>query len=452
MTSFSGLTNASRALAAQTYALAVVGNNIANANTPGYTRESAQLTASGPVAGLPTLSSVSNSVDGTVDAVGTTRMNDPVLDARARTETSRSGYLDTTAATATNVEALFPEPSSNGLSEQLNKFWNAWSGVQNSPGDTSARNSLLGAASTLTAGLNSTSTGLSDLANATQTQLSTTVNSINQNAQSVGRLNTAIKIATASGTPTAALMDQRDNLLSSLASSAGASAALQSDGTVTVSLGSTVLVSGSTVTTVGVDSADNVTVGGSAVTLTGGSAKAQSEALTTTIPAYQASLDAVASKLASTVNGAHEAGFDLNGNAGGAFFTGTTAATITVAITDPKAVAASATGSGTADLDGSVAGTLANMGTLAGGADSLYKTMVAGIGSDVQNTAQQSAVQTSVTASVNSLQASTSGVSYDDEVTNMLQFQRAYQASSRVLTTVDEMLDTLINHTGRVGT
>ncbi len=216
-------------------------------------------------------------------------------------------------------------------------------------------------------------------------------------------------------------------------------------------MGGQALVTGVTATTVGVDGSNNVTVGGTAVTLTGGQAKAQSEALTTTLPAYQAALDGVASALASTVNSVHETGYDLSGAAGGAFFSGTTAATIGVAITDPSKVAASGTASAGGNLDSGVATQIANLGASTTGADAAYRTLVAKVGSDSQQATQQSTVQHSLTANADSMQASASGVSIDEEVTNLLTFQRAYQAASRVLTTIDDALDTLINRTGRVG-
>ena len=104
MTSFSGLRNASSALNAERYAMQIAGQNIANADTPGYTRERADLVATGPVAGVTRLYSVADGTPGTVNATGASRLNDVVIDARARTEHARSGYFDTKAATISNVE------------------------------------------------------------------------------------------------------------------------------------------------------------------------------------------------------------------------------------------------------------------------------------------------------------------------------------------------------------
>jgi flagellar hook-associated protein 1 FlgK len=451
MTGFSALNNAAQALAAQRYAIDVTGRNIANANTDGYTRERADVTATGGPAGVPRLHATANAASGTATVSGTSRLNDPVLDARARSEHATGSYLDTKSTTMNSIESLVDEPSDNGLAEQLSSFWNSWSGVQNNPGDTTARNAVLSSASSVVATLHSISGGLSDLAADTQTALTNTVAQINQAAQSVASLNAQIRIATATGSVDPAVLDQRDAQLNTLAQLGGATAAQQTDGTVTVTMGGQTLVSTVTAATVAVDPSNQVTVGGNTAALTGGTALAQSQTLTTTIPGYQAQLDSVAAGLASAVNSVHASGYDLSGAAGGAFFTGTTAATISVAITDPSKVAASATGSGTGDLDGSVAATLATLGSAATGPDATYRKFVTSLGSDVQSATQQSALQTTITSNVDTLQASVSGVNYDDEVTNLLTYQRAYQASSRVLTTIDDMLDTLINRTGRVG-
>ena len=451
MTSFSGLTDAAAALNAERYAMQIAGQNIANADTVGYTRERADLQATGPVAGTTRLYAVANpNVTGTVTVAGTSRLNDAVLDSRARTEHSLSGYFDTKSSAISDVETFFDEPSDNGLSEQLNEFWADWSAVSTGAG-TDSRAVLLTQAQGVASTLNGMSTDLSTLAASLQQGLGISASQIQDAATAVGSLNSAIIVATASGAPAANLQDQRDVLLSKLAELGGAQAQLQADGSVTVTMGGQTLVSGVTVNTVGVDaSGNNLTVGGTNVTLSGGVAQAQSELLNTTLPGYQGQLDSVAMALANLVNTQHEAGQDLSGTAGGPFFAGTGAATLTVAITDPTKVAAAAS-TGTASLDGSNAEQIAKIGRMTNGPDALYRTFVAQLGNDSAQAAQQSATQTAITSNVDTLQSQASGVSYDDEVTNLLTFQRAYQASSRVLTTIDDMLDTLINHTGRAG-
>jgi flagellar hook-associated protein 1 FlgK len=167
------------------------------------------------------------------------------------------------------------------------------------------------------------------------------------------------------------------------------------------------------------------------------------------LPDYASQLDAVASALASTVNSAQMSGYDLSGTPGGPLFSGTTAASITVAVTDPTKLAASGTPGG--NFDASIAQKIAGFGSLPGGANEAYSSLVGNIGTQVQGATQRAVIQQSVTTNVDKMVQSQSGVSFDEETTNLLTYQRSYQASSRVLTTVDEMLDTLINRTGKVG-
>jgi flagellar hook-associated protein 1 FlgK len=448
VTSFSGLVNASNALSAERYGLDVTGQNIANANTPGYTRQRADLAAVGPVAGVPTLYATQRATGG-VTVAGTSRLNDPVLDARMRTEHDRGSYAQTVSAQLSGVETLFNEPSDTGLAEQLSNFWNSWSAVANNPGDQSARSVVLQSAATVAATLNTTSSAITDLATGAAATLSQTVVDVNTAASSLAQLNGAIVVATKTGANTNALADQRDALLLKLADSAGAQATLQPDGSAVVTLGGQPLVSGITAATVAATPTHQLTVNGTPAATAGGVAQALVDALGTTLPDYAAKLDAVAAALSTTVNAAHQAGFDLSGASGGPFFSGTTASTIAVAVTDPNKIAASATPGG--NLDATTAYALAGFGTKVGGADAEYRNLVTTLASSVQRALQSAAVQSSVVTSVDAQAQSVSGVSYDEETTNMLTYQRAYQASSRVLTTVDELLDTLINRTGRAG-
>jgi flagellar hook-associated protein 1 FlgK len=446
--SFSGLTNASGALAAQRYALEVTGQNIANAGTPGYTRQRAELAATGPVTGVPSLYSIAQASTG-VTVSGTSRLDDSVLDVRVRIEHDKNSYAQTSTSQLSGVESLFNEPSDTGLAEQLGAMWNAWSVVANNPADGAARSVVLQKSATVAATLNTTASALNDLTQGTSAQLDQAVVDLNTAAGSLAQINAAMAVAKATGASVNSLSDQRDALLLTLADKAGAQAVLQADGSATVTLGGQPLVTGNVASTVAVGAGNQLTVGGTPAGTAGGVAQGLVDALTTTIPSFVSQLDAVAASLASTVNAAHQAGFDLSGAAGTQFFSGTTAATIAVAITDPSKIAASGVPGG--NLDASTALALSAMGSASGGADSTYKDLIGTLASQVQRSTQTAAVQAAVTTSVDAQAQSVGGVSFDEETTNMLTYQRAYQASSRVLTTVDDMLDTLINRTGRAG-
>lgn len=449
MSSFSGLTNAVAALNAQRYGLDVTGQNIANANTPGYTRKRADLTEVGPVPGVATLYATPGRASAGVNVSGTTRLNDPIVDARARAEHGRNGNLQTNSGILSSVENLFIEPSDTGLAEQLNGFWNAWGAVANNPGDLAARNVVLQKAAALAGTMNEASAALTRSTAGVTRQLTDVTGQINAAASALAQLNGAIAVATATGSDPNSLADQRDQLLMSLSDLAGAQSTIQSDGSATVTVGSQTLVSSTASSTVSVTAVNQLLVGGVATGATGGSVQGLLDGLGTVLPGYAAQLDAVAAALAGNVNTAQQGGYDLAGNPGGALFSGTTAATISVAVTNPSLLAASGTPGG--NLDSSVALTLAGFGRAPGGADDRYQQLVGGLAADVKRGVQQATVQASVTSSVDALAQSSAGVSFDEEATAMLTYQRAYQASSRVLTTVDEMLDTLISHTGRVG-
>lgn len=446
--SFSGLTNALAALNVQRYGMEVTGQNIANANTPGYTRQRAELAAVGPATGVSALYATQHP-NGSVTVSGTTRLNDPMIDVRARTEHGDNGYRQTTATVLSAAETLFDEPSDHGLAEQLNDFWNSWASVANNPGDLAARNVVLQKAAALASSLNQSSTNLDRLSQSIGQQATAATVEINTAATALAQLNGNIAVATASGTNTNALADQRDQLLLKLADLTGAQTTILADGTASVSVGGQSLVSSTTASTLSLSPSNQILVGGTPAGPAGGSLQGLVDSLSTALPAYTAQLDAVAAALAGTVNASQSAGYDLAGNPGGPLFTGSSAATLSVAVTDPAKLAASGTPGG--NLDGSAALAMSQLGSSNSGADAAYRSLIGTLATDVQRAVQQASVQQAVTNSVDELAQSSAGVSFDEETTNLLTFQRAYQASSRVMTTVDEVLDTLISHTGRVG-
>ena len=180
----------------------------------------------------------------------------------------------------------------------------------------------------------------------------------------------------------------------------------------------------------------------------GGVVGATTTLLNTTLPAYRAGLDAVATSLATSVNTQHAAGFDKSGAAGGAFFSfdpANAAATLSIAITDVADIAASSVAGG--GLDGgnatAVSGELAD-------AEGDYQRLVNVFGSEVSSVRRLAANQQVLTAQVDGSREQLSGINLDEEMVTMLQAQRAYEAAARVMSTLDSVLDTLINRTGLV--
>lgn len=523
---FAGIYRANDALTASRYGLDVTGQNIANANTPGYTRQRADQVSVGTVVGVPTLFS-GRLENGGVRADGAVRLNDPVLDTRMRDEHAKQGQVDTTAARMGDIQNIFNEPSDTGLAEQLHDFWNAWGDVANDAGAQVPRDMLISSADKTVTMLHAMNSSLDSVATASKNSLDATVQSVNSAAKELADLNTKIAIGSATNTNVNALLDRRDVLLDQLSTSVGAKATLNNNGTVSVTLpgvdsggnpvqlqlvttgpaqngapglGGPPFEYGALTATYTTASGSDVPLTASltisdipgninanpptspsgtstsSVTLGGSAANAEMQTINATVKNYRDKLDAVAQALAKTVNTiqsghtstgpgdpAIEPGYDLKGQPGTAMFTtggpsgsaaisDITAANISVAdgFTYDK-VAAASTVSTSGTVDGSNALAAADAGTKAGSPDSSYSALIGALGRDAASATQQQTTQGVITASVSTLQANASGVSFDEEVSNMLTYQMAFQASSRVLTTLDDMLDTLINRTGLVG-
>jgi flagellar hook-associated protein 1 FlgK len=167
-------------------------------------------------------------------------------------------------------------------------------------------------------------------------------------------------------------------------------------------------------------------------------------------------VDGVATSLRDIVNTVHATGFQKDGTPGGPFFAGTDALSMSVVPTTPDQLAITPT-AGT--IDGSVAMQIGDLSddavaqtTLGGpGPSAQWRDLTTLLGVRVQSLQNAGNVQDSVVAAADAAVQADSGVNLDEEMTNMLQYQRAYQAAARVVTTVDEMLDTLVNRTGTVG-
>jgi flagellar hook-associated protein 1 FlgK len=178
------------------------------------------------------------------------------------------------------------------------------------------------------------------------------------------------------------------------------------------------------------------------------------DTMNTIIPNIVADLDGVASKIATTVNTAQTGGYCADGTPGSNFFTGTTAADIAVAISLPGHVAFSKGNPldpTTPAIDQGVADDLADVGTSTTGPDADYQAMIGRLGVAAQAAGRRSEIQDAVTDQVDTSRNAESGVNLDEEMTHLLTYQRGYEAASRVLTTIDAMLDQLINRTGLVG-
>lgn len=477
MSTFSGLGTALSSLIAQRQALEVSGQNIANANTVGYTRQRAAM-ASLPAATVPSMFSTSNGVGIGTAVTGIDRLGDAFLDARVRNETSGASRLAAVATEYKTLETTIGEPKATGFSKDLSSFWSSWSDVVNDPTSDSARSVLLQRGKAVADRL---STMHQDIGTQWQQALTTTsalVTQVNTTAANVADLNTRILAITNAGGSANELMDQRDQLVTQLSGLVGASARIRDDGSVDVMVAGNALVSGSTANQLAVSGdspaslGDAMAAGAPAVSIvwarngnpSGIEGGRVAGLLTTLAPqssggmltSAAAAVDEVATQVATTVNAIHTTGYTVDGygtgTPGGAFFTfdpANPARSLAVAITDPDGIAVAGAGKGA--HDSSVGREIAALAKSTSGADATWSAFVVDLGVQSASASSRATVAEAARSTASAAQLAQTSVDTDEETVNMLAFQRAYEGAARVLTAVDEMLDTLINRTGVVG-
>jgi flagellar hook-associated protein 1 len=431
--SFTGLQTALRGLTAAQAAIDTTSHNIANANTPGYSRQEAVLTES-PTMTLPSLSvGGGNDIQlGTgVDVNQISRIRNQFLDIQYRAQNGNTSNASTQTTILNQVQTGLGEPSANGLSTQLQKFWSAWNNLSNSTSGTSsaaARQSVLDAGTTVAQSLNALDHQMATVQSQTAQQYQTLTASPNGQVQNYAKqlasLNAEISQQQAAGSSPNDLMDQRDQILDSLSSLANVSVTDQGNGMIGVNFGDAAspLVSG---TTVNWPQTLTSAAGGQLGALLG-----LSDSTNGQIQSYRNTLDTIANQLIGSVNSLQPTS---------PFFSGNSASTVAVSAT-ANSIQTSSTSNPTGnDL-------AVQISQLAGGtADQSYATFVAKVGNDTAAAQGTQATGTSLLQAINGQRQSVSGVSLDEEMTNLITFQRAYQASARVMNAIDTTLDTLIN-------
>jgi flagellar hook-associated protein 1 len=429
-----GLQTALSGLLADQQAIDVAGHNITNANTEGYSRQRAVLQTNPPlrIAALSSITGEGGQLGTGVSVATYTRIRNTYLDAQYRTQNAALAAAGAQAEELQQAQGAFNEPSSAGTSSQLSAFWTAWSSLADSPSSEAAKVSVVSAGTRLADTLHQASAQLQTIEGQVAQQYAAITGpsgQVQDGAAQIAQLNHQIKLSLQAHQQPNDLEDRRDQLVDKLSELADTTVAKAADGTYTVSFGNAAkpLVEGSTV-----NWPQELTpaAGGQLGTLLELSSPAGA------LAQYRTALDGVAETLAGSVNALHTST---------PFFAGATAATIAVAV-KPAEVQTSSTGApGGNDVAQAIA-------ALRGGAaDQRYAALVEQVGSDVQNAHNDQTNLQAVTTAIGNQRQSVSGVSLDEEMTNLITFQRGYQASARTLTAMDEMLNTLINHTGMAG-
>ena len=320
---FGTMSVALQSLMTQQGALEVVANNIANVNTPGYSREVPILEESPPILSGNTM--VGTGV--TLQSVQSVRDN--ILDLRIDQETSQQSSLNSYVDSMNQVQSLFNETQGTGLQTDLSNFFNSFQSLATDPTSSSLRQAVIVAGQDLAGAFSQTSNNLSTIQQGLDQSVVQTVQQVNQLTTQVANLNQQIQEVSNAGDNPGSLEDQRDEALNNLSGLIDTAVIYSNDGTVSVTTThGTLLVSGnqSDALTTQINSAtgmNDVYAQGADITsaIAGGQLQGFISARDGGIPSTQSSLDNLASGLISAVNNQQNAGYEMNGAQGVDFFT-----------------------------------------------------------------------------------------------------------------------------------
>jgi len=448
------------ALLTQQKAIDITGNNIANVNTPGYSRQRLNIKQNSPVR----MDGQTMSTGVTADT-GIQRFYDQFLGAQLNGENENLGRWEAQNQALERAELMFDDSEGNGLSSAMGAFWNAWQDLSNNPSGVAERTSLTSAGQYLATAFNQTYNNLRDLQGDIDTHVATIVSNVNDMADRIAELNRKVSQVEVTGHNANDFRDERDQLVLELSKLIDIQSFEDGDGNINVSVGNgKPLVDGTA--TWDLTTADNGGVqdvywqagDGSTVDITGqidsGELKGWIYSRDTSIEDYLTRLDTLSANMISEVNTLHAAGTTLDSvtTTGVNFFTGTGAVNMAVnsAIEgNSDLIAAASAGEG---LPGgnSTAIAIANLqtsATMPGSStfDAYYNSLVGQVGADVQTTDFNQNHQQTMVENLKEYRQEVSGVSLDEEMVNLIQFQQAYSAAAKLITTADEMVDTLLS-------
>lgn len=460
---FFGIQVAYSGLSAQRRAMDVVGYNIAHANDPTYKRQRLVMSEMAVLAQSQEANVLNNSPFGAgVSSQSIERIRDAIVENRVRMASQAAANWEYRAQVMRQLESVIGEPSDNGLQATLDQFWASWQKAAVTPESVPIRKALLEDANALCQQIQYVYSQLRSVINDLNMAAADRVNRINAIVQEIGKLNSEIGNRTAGEVPANDLLNRRDALVVELSKLAAVSQHGETKENFIVSIGGRVLIQGTKINllTTETDANGNLAVRWASdsedVVNTGGELRAIIDLRDTVVSSYLSQLDGIASALVENVNALHRTGITLTGQPGGDFFAaGSTASTISLdfAIADhPELIAASATGAvGDGELARQISllkdAPVSNGQTI----NQLYRTLVGDIGTATAVADRQVLTHRLSLEQFITQQQSISGVSLDEEMTNMIKFQQAYNASARVLTVMDEMLDVIIERTGVVG-
>ncbi len=439
------------ALAADQAEVDVSANNLANSSTPGYARRRVVLEEQ------PSYSSGSSGDIGSGVSVGSVQsIRDPLLDSRVQQETQQQSANQEIVNAMQPVQTLFAT-GNGGVADAMSAFFNNLQQLSTSPTDPTLRATVLTDANNLASAFQSTATQLTGTQQNLDLGVTQSVSQINQLTAQLAQVNAQLTSARGSGLSGNDLADQQQNLMSQLSGLIGFSVTRSSEGlTLTTANGVPLVVGGdsfalSTTVNSSTGFQDVLSAQGQVITsrISAGQLGGIIQARDGQIAGVLSSLNTLASSFTGAINTVNENGYDLNSNKGTALFSVTAgaAASMSVAITDPGRLAASTSAAASGDNSNLLA--MINVGTQplvnSQTPTQFLSGMVFQIGNNVSQAQSESDAGSLMLQQLQSEQGSIEGVSIDEEATNLLMYQRAYQAAARVVAVVDNLTLASIN-------
>ena len=438
----------------------VTGENIANVNTPGYSRQRVLLETAPPVTanGFPL---------GTgVHIASVERYYDGLLQQQLINAQTTQGYDTTKSTVLQQVEPTFNEVAQDGLGAAISDYFGAWQDLTLNPAGSAERQVVLSRAQILTDNFHSVSKSLNDSISIQNDTLVPLTNDINATLKNIAQLNSQIRTTELVSGNANEIRDQRDQLVRDLSLQIGITYTENSDGTTDIKFADSgdALVTGSAAGTFSLDKITDPNKYAVLLTPAGGTVAATVAPVTgqlgatvalrdTIIPGYLQQVNDLATTITSQVNSQHKLGFDLTGTGGIDFFdaTATDAATFKINpfLTSTNQIAAASNALLTGDNSNALQmAQLQNQKLMTGSTStfsSYFDSLVSQVGLDVSSSKNTEAQDIAFTRQLTTLRGSNSGVSLDEELTNLIKYQRSYQASAKLITTATEMMDTVIN-------
>lgn len=444
------LLTAMHALMAQQGAMNVSTNNIANANTPGYSRQ------------IPILEEAQTCRQGSLiygNGVQLARfqsVRDELLDLRIQEETSQQSGADAQTTATQQIQPLFASTGQD-IGSQISAFFSSISQLSTDPANLSLRTAMISAGQGLATSFHTTVSRLGQIQSGLDGSVLQSVGKINQLAQQIANLNSDASSLQAAGQDGGRVSDQQTELIRQLSELTGVSV-IHTEHGITVTTGNgTALVVGNQAfalqTSVGSNGFQNVLSQGQDITatLTSGSLGGTLTARDQIVPGILRQLDTLASDFASSFNAVHRQGTDLAGNAGGDFFTPPSslegaAAQFSIAVSDPAAIAASSDGS--AGSNGNLTQLLSLASSpLSSGQTPIdsYSEVVFQVGTVACNAQAESDASSLSLQQLTDQRSALSGVSVNEESVNLIRYQQAFEAAARVITTIDQLNQVALN-------